>query len=95
MIDRYEAAEIARIWSEENKYRKWLDVELAVTETWAEMGKVPASSLKNIRRHAAFDCGRIREIEKKVKHDVIAFLTSVEESIGPDSAYVHKGITSY
>ncbi len=95
MIDRYEAAEIARIWSEENKYRKWLDVEMAVTETWAEMGQVPASSLKNIRRHAAFDCGRIREIEKKVKHDVIAFLTSVEESIGPDSAYVHKGITSY
>jgi adenylosuccinate lyase len=95
VIDRYEVAAIARIWSEENKYRKWLDVELAVTETWAEMGQVPASSLKNIRRHAAFDCGRIREIEKKVKHDVIAFLTSVEESIGSDSAYVHKGITSY
>ena len=95
MIDRYEAADIARIWSEENKYRKWLDVELAVTETWAEMGRVPASSLRNIRRRAAFDCGRIREIEKKVKHDVIAFLTSLEESIGPDSAYVHMGITSY
>ena len=95
MIDRYEAAEIARIWSEENKYRKWLDVELAITETWAEMGQVPAASLKNIRRKAAFDCGRIAEIEKKVKHDVIAFLTSVEESIGSDSAYVHKGITSY
>ncbi len=95
MVDRYEAAEIGRIWSEKNKYRKWLDVELAITETWAEMGRVPASSLKNIRLHAAFDCDRIREIEKKVKHDVIAFLTSVEESIGGDSAYVHKGITSY
>jgi adenylosuccinate lyase len=95
VIDRYEAAEIARIWSEENKYRKWLDVELAITETWAEMGRVPAASLKNIRRNAAFDCGRIREIEKKAKHDVIAFLTSLEESIGSDSAYVHKGITSY
>ena len=95
MIDRYEAADIARIWSEENKYRKWLDVELAITETWAEMGQVPAASLKNIRKNAAFDCLRIREIERKVKHDVIAFLTSVEESIGPDSAYVHKGITSY
>jgi len=95
VIDRYEAADIARIWSEENKYRKWLDVELAVSETWAEMGQVPAASLKNIRKSAAFDCTRIREIERKVKHDVIAFLTSVEESIGPDSAYVHKGITSY
>jgi adenylosuccinate lyase len=95
VVDRYEVAEIGRIWSEENKYRKWLDVELAVTEAWAEMGRVPASSLRNIRRRAAFDCGRIREIEKKVKHDVIAFLSSVEESIGSDSAYLHKGITSY
>jgi adenylosuccinate lyase len=95
MIDRYEAAEITRIWSEENKYRKWLEVELAITETWAEMGEVPAASLKNIRNNAAVVPARILEIEKKVKHDVIAFLTSLEESIGKDSAYVHKGITSY
>jgi adenylosuccinate lyase len=95
MIDRYEAAEIAAIWSEENKYRKWLDVELAITEAWAEMGGVPAASLKRIREKAAIDPARIREIEKKVKHDVIAFLTSLEESIGKDSAYVHKGVTSY
>jgi adenylosuccinate lyase len=95
VIDRYQAADIARIWSEENKYRKWLDVELAVTATWAEMGRVPPASLRNIRRRAAFDCQRIRAIEKKVKHDVIAFLTSLEESLGPDSAYVHMGITSY
>jgi adenylosuccinate lyase len=95
MINRYEAAEVSRIWSEENKYRKWLDVELAITETWAEMGEVPAASLKNIRKNAAVDPARIRAIEKKVKHDVIAFLTSLEEAIGSDSAYVHKGITSY
>ena len=95
MIDRYEAAEITRIWSEKNKYRKWLDVELAITETWAEMGEVPAASLKNIRENAAVDPARIQAIEKKVKHDVIAFLTSLEEAIGRDSAYVHKGITSY
>ncbi len=95
MVERYEAEAIARIWSEENKYRKWLDVELAVTEAWAAMGQVPAASLRRIRRSAAFDVGRIHVIEKKVKHDVIAFLTSVEESIGPDSAYVHRGITSY
>ena len=95
MIDRYEAAEIAAIWSEENKYRKWLEVELAITETWAEMGEVPAASMKHIRKNAAVDPLRIHAIEKKVKHDVIAFLTSLEEAIGPDSAYVHKGITSY
>jgi adenylosuccinate lyase len=95
MVERYEAAEIRGIWSEKNKFRKWLDVELAITETWAEMGAVPAASLKNIRANAAVDAARIHEIEKKVKHDVIAFLTSLEESIGQDSAYVHRGITSY
>jgi len=95
VIDRYEAAEITRIWSEKNKYRKWLDVELAITETWAEMGEVPAASMKNIREKASVDPARIQVIEKKVKHDVIAFLTSLEEAIGRDSAYVHKGITSY
>ena len=95
MIERYEVPEVSAIWSEENKYRKWLDVELAITETWAQMGEVPKKSLDNIRRNARFDSDRILEIEKKVKHDVIAFLTSVEESIGEDSAYIHKGITSY
>lgn len=95
MIDRYQSAAIARIWNEENKYRHWLDVELAVTEAWAAMGRVPPAALKRIRSRAAFDVARIREIEKRVKHDVIAFLTSLEESIGPDSAYVHMGITSY
>jgi adenylosuccinate lyase len=95
MIERYEVPEVSAIWSEENKYRKWLDVELAITETWAQMGKVPKKSLDNIRRNARFESGRILEIEKKVKHDVIAFLTSVEESVGEDSAYIHKGITSY
>jgi len=95
MIERYEVDEIKRIWSEENKFRRWLEVELAITETWAAMGQVPEQSLKNIRTKASFDAGRINEIEKKVKHDVIAFLTSVEEFVGEDSAYIHKGITSY
>lgn len=87
--------EIARIWSEENKYRRWLDVELAITETWAARGRVPQDSLDRIRRKAAFDVNRIHELEKKVKHDVIAFLTSLEESLGEDSAYLHMGVTSY
>ncbi len=95
MIERYESDVIKKIWSPENKFRKWLDVEIAITEVWHGWGEVPDASMKNIRENASFDIARIDEIEKRVKHDVIAFLTSVEESIGQDSAYVHKGITSY
>jgi len=95
MIDRYQVEEITKIWSPENKFRKWLEVELAITEVWYEWGEVPEQSLKNIKEKANFDIHRINEIEKKVKHDVIAFLTSVEEYVGKDSAYIHKGITSY
>ncbi len=95
MIDRYEVKEITDIWSSENKFRKWLDVEIAITEVWHQWGEVPDASLKNIKEKANFDVKRIDEIEKKCKHDVIAFLTSVEEYVGSDSAYIHKGITSY
>ena len=95
MIERYENDEISKIWNRENKYRKWLEVELAIAETWYELGKVPKISLKNIKKKADFDIKRINEIEKKVKHDVIAFLTSIEEYVGKDSAYIHMGVTSY
>lgn len=95
MIDRYSVKEIEKIWSEENKFRKWLDVEMAITEVYHEWGEVPDESLKNLKEKANFDVNRINEIEKKVKHDVIAFLTSMEEFVGKDSAYIHKGITSY
>ena len=95
MVERYEVAEVAAIWSQRNRYRKWLDVEIAITEVWHEWGQVPDKSLANIKNNADFDVARIDEIEKKVKHDVIAFLTSIEEFVGPDSAYVHKGVTSY
>lgn len=95
MIERYEVEEISTIWSSENKFRKWLDVELAITEVWYEWGEVPEESVKNIKEKANFNVDRIDEIEKKVKHDVIAFLTSVEEFVGKDSAYIHKGITAY
>lgn len=95
MIDRYEVEEISKIWSAENRFRKWLEVEIAIVEVWHDWGQVPDFSMENIRRNASFDVQRICEIERKVKHDVIAFLTSVEEFIGPDSAYLHKGITSY
>jgi len=95
MTERYEIEEISTIWDRENKYRKWLEVELAIVETWYEFGKIPKASLENIKKKANFNIKRINEIEKKVKHDVIAFLTSIEEYVGKDSAYIHMGITSY
>lgn len=95
MIERYTLPEMGAIWSEENKYQKWLTVELAVCEAWARLGKIPRTSLNNIKKKAAFSVERIEEIEKVVKHDVIAFLTSVAEHIGQDSRFVHMGLTSY
>ncbi|MDI6699129.1 MAG: adenylosuccinate lyase [Candidatus Saccharicenans sp.] len=95
MIERYTLPEMGAIWSEKNKYQKWLAVELAVCEAWARLGKIPRTSLNNIKKKAAFSVERIEEIEKVVKHDVIAFLNSVAEHIGQDSRFVHMGLTSY
>ncbi len=94
MIERYSRKEMASIWSDENRYKIWLDIEILAAEAMAKLGKVPVDALARIREKAAFDVDRIREIEKRVKHDVIAFLTSVEEAIGEDSAYLHMGLTS-
>lgn len=94
MIPRYTRSEMGRLWEPENRYRKWLDVEIAACEAWAELGEVPEASLRTIKEKAGFDVARIDEIEKTVKHDVIAFLTSVSEFVGPDSRFVHKGLTS-
>jgi len=94
MIARYTRPEMGRIWTLENKYLKWLEVEIAACEAWAEIGEIPKASLKTIRRKARFDVDRIDEIEVTVKHDVIAFLTSVAENVGPDSRFIHKGLTS-
>jgi len=94
MIDRYARPEMSRIWTLENKYAKWLEVELLACEAHAARGRIPAEAVKRIREKAAFDTARIDEIEKTVKHDVIAFLTSVADSIGDDSAYMHLGMTS-
>ena len=95
MIERYTLPEMGAIWSEENKYRQWLEVEIAVCEAWARLGQIPKSSLANIKKKANFDVKRIEEIEKVVKHDVIAFLTSVAEFVGEDSRFIHMGLTSY
>ncbi len=94
MIPRYTRKEMGNIWSEENKFRKWLEVEIAVCEAWAELGKIPTDALTEIKEKADFDIKRIDEIEATVKHDVIAFLTAVAEKVGPVSRYVHMGLTS-
>ena len=95
MIDRYSRPDMKAIWSEENKYRKWLDVELAVCRAWSELGQIPKPALKTIEEKAAFDTARIEEVERTVKHDVIAFLTCLAEHVGEDSRYIHLGLTSY
>lgn len=95
MIKRYTRPEMGAIWEDQNRYQKWLDVELAVCEVWHELGEIPADALERIKSKASFSVDRIDEIEEVVKHDVIAFLTSVADYVGKDSGYVHLGLTSY
>ncbi len=94
MIDRYTRAPLAEIWSEAGKYKRWLQVELAVCEVLAERGTIPADALDEIRAKAAVDPARIAEIEAEVRHDVIAFLTNLAENVGPASRFIHYGMTS-
>ncbi|MEK7308421.1 MAG: adenylosuccinate lyase, partial [Nitrospirota bacterium] len=94
MIPRYSRPEMAKIWEPENKFRKWLDVEIAACEAWAKLGEIPSKSLYTIKKRAKFNISQIDKIEKTVKHDVIAFLTSVAKNVGPDSRFIHKGLTS-
>lgn len=94
MIQRYTREEMGNIWELQNKYRKWLEVEIAACEAWADLGEMPHEALETIKAKAGFDLERIDEIESTVKHDVIAFLTSVAEHVGPESRYIHKGLTS-
>ena len=94
MIPRYTRAEMGQIWSEENRFRTWLKVEIAATETLAEAGIVPRQAAKAIRELADFRLERIREIEAEVRHDVIAFTTAVAEFVGPESRWFHYGLTS-
>jgi len=94
MIERYTRKDMGKLWEPQNRFQKWLDVEIAACEAWAELGKIPKSALAVIRKKSGFDVARIDEIEAVVKHDVIAFLTSVAEKVGPESRYIHKGLTS-
>ena len=94
MIARYTRPAMGNIWTEENKYRMWLEVEAAASETLAEFGIVPAEAARAIRERGSIDVARIQQIEAEVRHDVIAFTTAVGEKIGPEARWLHYGLTS-
>lgn len=94
MIGRYTRPEMAHIWQDENKFRIWLEIEILACEAQAELGVIPGDAVQIIREKARFDIPRIEEIEREVKHDVIAFLTNVGEHVGRESRYIHLGMTS-
>ncbi|MFH1062466.1 MAG: adenylosuccinate lyase [Candidatus Omnitrophota bacterium] len=94
MIARYTREKMGNIWSENSKWQKMLDVEIAVCEAWAQLGKIPKTSLAVIKKQARFDLKRIQQIEQKTKHDIISFLTSVAENVGEDARFIHMGLTS-
>ncbi|MFH0789705.1 MAG: adenylosuccinate lyase [Pseudomonadota bacterium] len=94
MIPRYTRPVMAKLWSQENKYQKWLEVEILACEALSELGLIPAKDLALIKKRARFSVERIEELEQTTKHDVIAFLTNVAEHVGPASRHIHLGLTS-
>ncbi len=94
MIPRYSRPELTTIWEPENRFKIWLEIELLAAEAWENLGRIPKGTVAKIRKVAKFDVDRIDEIERTVKHDVIAFLTNVNENVGPDGRYLHWGLTS-
>ncbi|MBY7142665.1 adenylosuccinate lyase [Virgibacillus sp. NKC19-3] len=94
MIDRYTREEMGAIWTDENKFKAWLEVELLACEAWSELDVIPASDVKKLRANASFDINRIDEIEQETRHDVVAFTRAVSESLGEERKWVHYGLTS-
>lgn len=94
MIERYSRPEMQNIWSEENKYKAWLEVEILAAEAWAELGEIPKDEVALIRKNAKINVDRIIEIEESTKHDVVAFTRAVSETLGSESKWVHYGLTS-
>lgn len=94
MIERYTRPEMKELWSEENRYKSWLEVEILADEAWAELGEIPEEDVQKIRENASFDIARILEIEQQTKHDVVAFTRAVSESLGDEKKWVHYGLTS-
>ncbi|MEW6244850.1 MAG: adenylosuccinate lyase [Bacillota bacterium] len=95
MIDRYTLPRMGRIWETENKLRKWLEIEILACEAWSHIGKIPKEAVANIKHRARFDMQRMQQLEAVVRHDVLAFVTTVAESVGEDGKYIHFGLTSY
>src|SRR3954451_7961107 len=94
MIDRYTRPEMGAIWTEENRYKAWLEVEILACEAWAELGEIPKVDVVKIRENASFDMNRIKEIEEETRHDVVAFTRAVSETLGEERKWVHYGLTS-
>ena len=94
MIERYSRKEIKSIWEDQNKYRIWLDIELAAAEAMEKLKLIPRGVVKKVKSKAKINPKRILQIEKNVKHDIIAFLTSITERVGKEAKYIHKGMTS-
>ncbi|MBP1970430.1 adenylosuccinate lyase [Virgibacillus natechei] len=94
MIERYSREEMASIWTEENKFKAWLEVEILACEAWSELGIIPAEDVKELRDKASFDLNRIYEIEEETRHDVVAFTRAVSETLGEERKWVHYGLTS-
>jgi adenylosuccinate lyase len=94
MIERYTRPEMGKIWTEENKFKAWLEVEILACEAWAELGHIPWDDVRKIRANAKINIDRIKEIEAKTHHDVVAFTRAVAETLGPESKWVHYGLTS-
>lgn len=94
MIDRYTRPEMGAIWTDENRYAAWLEVEILAVEAWAELGDIPKEDVEKIRQQASFDVARILEIEESTRHDVVAFTRAVSETLGEEKKWVHYGLTS-
>ncbi|MGE7916920.1 adenylosuccinate lyase [Lysinibacillus xylanilyticus] len=94
MIERYTRPEMGAIWTEQNKYQAWLEVEILACEAWAELGDIPKEDVAKIRENASFDVNRILEIEQETRHDVVAFTRAVSETLGEERKWVHYGLTS-
>ncbi|NBB77677.1 MAG: adenylosuccinate lyase [Bacteroidetes bacterium] len=94
MIERYSRQEMSDIWSEQNQFQAWLEVELAACRAWSKIGKIPKEDVDKLYDKATFDIDRIKEIEKETRHDVVAFTRSVSESLGDEKKWVHYGLTS-
>ncbi|MBI4311200.1 MAG: adenylosuccinate lyase, partial [Chloroflexi bacterium] len=93
MIDRYARPKMKRVWSEESKYDKWLAVELAVCEAWAEASTIPQADMAKLR-HATYNLDRLNEIFERTHHDMTAFTRSITETLGPEGRWIHLGLTS-